>query len=191
MAYKSKALAKLGKKLNARMRSLEKHGIESPAYRSVQGMLEMLGVRQTTARGRRFSESGKFRNKNEALQVERIMKQFEAHATATVTGYRKYRKSVLESAERRFGLKEIGITEDEYMQIWEALPDDERGRLYGSDETVQIVAAVLKTQRGMKEEDQYSVKEIVDRLQNSKDLKTAVASLGLSASDVVNDLGAL
>lgn len=191
MAYKSNELRLLAKKANQRMRELERRGLKTPAYQSVQGRLEMLGVRRGSASGRRFSETGKFSNKNEAKQVEKLLREFVGQRTSTLTGYKSYRSQVLKTAEQRFNLSALGITADEYMQIWESLPDKERDRIYGSDETVEIVARVLKSQRGRKDENAYTVQEIVETLQNSRSLKDAYKQFGMSPAETLNALGEL
>lgn len=191
MAYQSRELRLLAKKANQRMRELEKRAINAPAYRSAQGRLEMLGVRAGSAAGRRFSETGKYANKNEAKQMEKVLREFLGQRTSTVKGYKSYQRQVLRSAEERFGLSELGISPDEYLQIWENLPDDEQDRVYGSDETVQIVSSVLKTQRGMKDEQAFTVSDIVNKLQESSSLKSALRGLGLEPSATLKNLGAL
>lgn len=192
MAYTNKDIAKLAKRANKRLQNLEKHGYKSPAYQSAQARLEMLGTRKNKNTGRRFKESGSFRNKNEAAQYEAALKQFLGQSTSTLKGYKEYRENIIESANERYNFDELGITEDEYLAIWEALPDRESDRIYGSDEVVEIVSAAVRFQKEQREENQMNIKEIVDVIQNSKNFKSALKSLGLTAKDLNdNNLGRL
>lgn len=212
----SNELRKLAKAMNQRMVELEKRGFKSPAYQSVQARLEALGRTARTAQGRRFSESGYFANKNEAAQVEAILKRFKTQQTSTLKGYRRYRADILEGLQKRYSYKQSGITDDEMMEFWEAMPDDERDRLYGSDETFMIVSKFLidkkqrkseadkmtkaekkKRLKGMspeeKEEqayiqrlDTYTMQEIVDIIQRQKSLTDALEALGIDTREYMD-----
>lgn len=212
----SNELRKLAKAMNQRMVELEKRGFKSPAYQSVQARLEALGRTAKTAQGRRFSESGYFANKNEAAQVEAILKRFKTQQTSTLKGYRRYRADVLEGLQKRYNYKQSGMTDDDMMDFWEAMPDDERDRMYGSDETFMIVSKFLidkkqrkaeadkmakaekrKKLKGMspeeKEEqayiqrlDTYTMQEIVDIIQRQKSLTDALDALGIDIREYMD-----
>lgn len=212
----SNELRKLAKAMNQRMVELEKRGFKSPAYQSVQARLEALGRTARTAQGRRFSESGYFANKNEAAQVEAILKRFKTQQTSTLKGYRRYRADVLEGLQKTYNYKQSGMTDDEMMEFWEAMPDDERDRLYGSDETFLIVEKFLIDKRKRKDEkeglskrqkkeryknmtdeekekqyqmwalDQYSIKEIVDVINRQKSLTDALDALGIDTREYMD-----
>jgi hypothetical protein len=212
----SNELRKLAKAMNQRMVELEKRGFKSPAYQSVQARLEALGRTAKTAPGRRFSESGYFANKNEAAQVEAILKRFKTQQTSTLKGYRRYRADVLEGLQKRYEYKQYGMTDEEMMEFWEAMPDDERDRMYGSDETFMIVSKFLidkkqrkaeadkmtkaekrKKLKGMspeeKEEqayiqrlDTYTMQEIVDIIQRQKSLTDALDALGIDTREYMD-----
>ena len=210
----SNELRKLAKAMNQRMVELEKRGYNSPAYQSVQARLEALGRTAKTAAGRRFSESGYFANKNEAAQVEAILRRFKEQETSTLKGYKKYRRDVLKGLQKRYNYKEKGMTDDDMMQFWEAMPDNERDRMYGSDETFMIVSKFLidkrKRQQGkadpmtaeekekMQQLDTYTMQEIIDIINSQKSLTNALDALGIDTREYmehkrsnISNLGAL
>lgn len=212
----SNELRKLAKAMNQRMVELERRGFKSPAYQSVQARLEALGRTAKTAQGRRFSESGYFANKNEAAQVEAILKRFKTQQTSTLKGYRRYRADVLEGLQKRYNYKQSGMTDDEIMEFWEAMPDEERDRMYGSDETFLIVEKFLIDKKKRKEEkeglskrqkkeryknmtdeekekqyqmwslDQYTIAEIVDVINRQKSLTDALDALGIDTREYMD-----
>ena len=186
----SNALRKKMKTANERMRRLERAGVQSPAYRAIQGTLQMLGV-DGAATGRRFSETGKFETQAQMRQMERIVNNFLGQNTSTVRGFRRYRREVMKAAEQRFDLSSAGISEDEYMQIWENLPDNENERLYGSDEIVNIVKEVKKQLGKEEDENVLNVGDIVAQLQREGDLKSTLTGLGLDPVSFVQSIGGL
>lgn len=186
--YFSNELRKKMKTANQRMRRLEEKGAASPAYRAIQGVLQMLGV-NGTATGRRFSETGKFRDANQARQMERIVNNFLGQQTSTVSGNKQYRRQVMKAAEERFNLSEAGISEEEYMQIWENLPDNENERLYGSDEIVNIVKELKRQGAVDQDESAMSIGDIVSQLQREGDLRSTLTDLGLDPVNFVRSLG--
>ena len=212
----SNELRKLAKAMNQRMVELEKRGYKSPAYQSVQARLESIGRKSTTAKGRRFDESGYFANRNELQQIEAMLRRFKAQRTSTLRGYKSYRRDVLEGLQKRYGYKGSGITDDEMMDFWEAMPDDERERMYGSDETFMIVSKFLIDKKQRKAEeykltkkqkrqrykaltpeekseqeylkrlDSYSMQEIVDIIQRQKSLTAALDALGIDTREYMD-----
>ena len=177
-------IAELAIKANKRLASLERNGKQSPAYQSAQSRLEMLGTKKNKNTGRRFKESGTFKNKNEALQYQTALENFLNQKTSTLQGYKKYRNKILETANERYNYREHGISDEEYMKIWESLPDAENDRLYGSDTTVEMVIATLKKQRKQLAENEYSVSEIIEKVQSSRNYKDARKSLGITLKDI-------
>ena len=195
------------KAANERMRQLEKAGIKSPAYQAVQAKLEVLGKRTKGDRGRRFSETGKA-TYNEMEVLDKILNEFlYEQKTSTLTGAREYERDVWESANKNNRLAQAGITRDEWLNFWESMPD-RKDRLYGSSQNVAMIRAfTIKREQiqNMSEEereqlvkdgeltdaqleqftdDNFSVKEIADEIQNSKNLKSAYKALGLTYSEV-------
>lgn len=196
----------LAKKANRRMRELEAAGYESgsPAYQSVQAHLEMMGRQTKTAAGRRFSESGKYADRNDLRQQLVVINKFLEAPTSTRTGYKSYRQAVYESADKTFKLKENGISQKDYEDLLNALPDKESDRAYYISYYIEAYEAYeLKIKEDIKDiktdpelgkaqkdlliekkmENQYSVSELIDIMENSKNLKDAYKQLGLTQAD--------
>lgn len=147
----SNELRKLAKAMNQRMVELEKRDYKSPAYQAVQARLQALGRDRLHAAGRRFSETGYFKNQNELRQVEAMLRKFKEQETSTLKGYKAYRKRVLEGLQERYNYKNYGITDDDMLDFWESMPDDEKQRMYGSDETFIIATKFVIDQRKNRE----------------------------------------
>ena len=199
----SHELKRLAKKANRRMRELEAAGYESgsPAYQSVQAHLEMMGRQTKTAAGRRFSESGKYVDRNDLRQQLAVINKFLEAPTSTRTGYESYRQAVYESADKTFKLKENGITQKDYEDLLNALPDKESDRAYYISYYIEAYELKIKEDiediktdpdlgRAQKDlliekkmENQYSVTELIDIMENSKNLKEAYKKLGLTQED--------
>lgn len=173
------------KAANERMRQLEKRGLNSPAYQSVQAQLEILGKQTKGNRGRRFSETGKA-TYNEAELLNKILDNFlYEQSTSTVKGAREYQKDVWESANENNKLSEAGISKDDWLHFWESMPD-KKERMYGSSQIVAMVRAYSIKNNKLNDEDKMSVEEIADEIQNSKNLKSAYKALGLNYDEVSN-----
>ena len=172
----SNELRKLAKAMNQRMVELEKRGFKSPAYQSVQARLQALGRDAGKAAGRRFSETGYFKDQNEMRMVEAVLKKFEAQKTSKLKGYREYRRKVLTGLAEHYHYREFGLTDEEMLEYWEAMPDDERDRMFGSDETFIIVTAYLQRE-DLEPENTLSITEIVNTINNSKSLVDALKNL--------------
>ena len=180
---KSEKIAKLAARANKRMAQLEKNNALSPAYKSAQSRLEMLGARNNKNTGRRFKESGNFKSKKEAEQYENILKNFMNQDTSTLKGYKEYRNQVIESARERFQYADFGISDDEYLKIWESLPDDENERVFGSDTVIAIIEVMSVKQKNIKRENQLTIEEIVEKIQSAKTVKGALKKLGITISE--------
>lgn len=173
------------KAANERMRQLEKRGLNSPAYQSVQAQLEILGKQTKGNRGRRFSETGKA-TYNEAELLNKILDNFlYEQSTSTVKGAKEYQKDVWESANENNKLSEAGISKDDWLHFWESMPD-KKERLYGSSQIVAMVRAYSMKNNKLDDEDKMTVEEIADEIQNSKNLKSAYKALGLNYDEVSN-----
>lgn len=178
---KNEKIAKMAKRANARLARLEKRGYTSPAYQSAQAMLEAIGDKRRSANGRRFKEAGRFKNKNEEKQYEALLKNFLGQKTSTLKGYRDYRSKILETAQEKYHYRDFGVTDDEYMSIWENLPDSNNDRMYGSDEIVNIIKA-YSNKYG--DEGELTVEELVDMAQSSRNIKQAWKEAGLTVKDI-------
>lgn len=197
-AVYSNELRKLAKAMNQRMLELEKRGIQSPAYQAVQARLAAIGRPENVKGVRRFSETGKFKNKNEMTQYKAILERFKEQETSKISGYKKYRKRVLEGLQKRYDYESMGLSDDDVMDFWEAMPDDERDRIYGSDETFIIVAAYTRDVKSgrISNDNALSIKEIVERINSSKSLMQALQKIGIDMRQymdfkqgVINNLG--
>lgn len=173
------------KAANERMRQLEKKGLNSPAYQSVQAQLEILGKQTKGNRGRRFSETGKA-TYNEAELLNKIIDNFlYEQSTSTVKGAKEYQKDVWESANANNKLSEAGISKDDWLHFWESMPD-KKDRMYGSSQIVAMIRAYSMKNNELEDQDKMSVEEIADEIQNSKNLKSAYKALGLKYDEVSN-----
>lgn len=171
------------KAANERMRQLEKAGIKSPAYLNVQAKLEVLGKATKGTRGRRFSETGRA-TYNEAELLNKILDEFlYKEKTSTLKGAREYETSVWESANKNNKLAAAGISRDDWLSFWQAMPD-RKERLYGSTQIVAMMRAYSMKNAKLEDENKLSVQEIADEIQNSKNLKSAYRALGLTPSEV-------
>lgn len=197
-AVYSNELRKLAKAMNQRMLELEKRGMNSPAYQSIQARLAAMGRPENKKGVRRFSETGKFKNKNEMAQYKAILERFKEQETSKVSGYKNYRKRVLEGLQKRYDYESMGLSDDDVMDFWEAMPDDERDRIYGSDETFIIVAAYTRDVKSgrITNDNALSIKEIVERINSSKSLTQALQKIGIDMRQymdfkqgVINNLG--
>lgn len=185
MAYKRfyKDLKAMAKRANQRMVELERRNMNTGAYNKVQGYLEMMGVKKKRASGRRFSETGKA-TYNEYQTMKKFLSRFLESKTSTLTGTKKFYDKVWQTANERMNLTERGISKDEYMKIWETLPDDNRERVFGSDTIINIVSTTLNKGTKKKNGQALTVEEIVTKIQNSSRVKDAYKSLGISYKDI-------
>ena len=184
----SNELRKLAKAMNQRMLELEKRGFKSPAYQSAQARLAALGREPNQKGVRRFSETGYFKNKNEMRQFEKALRTFEEQKTSRLRGYRTYRSKVLKGLNEHYNYKAYGLTDEDILEFWEAMPDDERDRMFGSDETFLIVAKYVTDARNgeLRNERELSIKEIVERVNNSKSVDEALESIGIDPTEYLH-----
>lgn len=167
-------LKKLAKRANERIRQLERKEPSSPALQKVQAVLQYRGKQGKGATGRRFSETGKG-TRNEIMSMMKDITDFLNMKTSTVSGTRKVRKEIYNEADKEYNLSEYGITQDEYFEIWNELPDNERDRLFSSDRVIEIVQSVKR----QKPENQYTINEIINAIQSSRSVKDAYKNLGI------------
>ena len=170
------------KAANERMRQLEKQDIKSPAYLAVQAKLEVLGKATKGNRGRRFSETGKA-TYSEKMLLNKILDEFLGMDTSTLKGAKEYERSVWESANKNNKLTAAGISRDDWLAFWQAMPD-RKERLYGSTQIVAMMRAYSMKNAKLEDENKLSVQEIADEIQNSKNLKSAYRALGLTPTEV-------
>ena len=179
-----KDLRTLAKRANQRMVELEKRGMKTGAYEAVQGFLEMAGNKKKRATGRRFSETGKA-TYNEYELMKKFLNRFLDAKTSTVTGTKKFYNDVWEGARKNLNIDAYGISRDEYMEIWENLPNKKKDRLYGSGTIIKMVSTKLRKGReDAQDGDRMSVAEIIDEIQASKNTKDAYNRLGINYRDM-------
>lgn len=179
-------LKKLAKRANQRMLEMEKHGFTSPAYKSAQATLEMMGKRSNKTIGRRFSETGKG-TENEIRQQMKVLQNFLESETSTISGYKEYRKRVYEGANKQYNLVGAGISQEDYEYLWENLPDNERDRKYYASFYIEVLETYeMKIKTGeIKEENRLNITDIIRILEGSTNLKSALKEIGIDISDIV------
>lgn len=176
-------LAKLQKKANERIRNLEKQGIYSPAYESVQATLEAMGRKTTTAKGRRFSEEGK----GTYIQAERekkVLRKFLNQKTSTVRGAKKVANDQWRTANKNNKLTKAGVTRDEWGKFWKSLDQKKKDRNFGSSVIVRLLKTASRV-HGQEGEDGYMTpEEIANAIRNANDINSAYEALGISVEDM-------
>lgn len=182
----------LAKRLNQRMVEAEKRDMNSPGIKAMKSALDTLGRK-------RFSETGKASSQEELDFMKAQLKRFEDMETTTVSGYKEYREDVLETAREKYDLDELGISDDEYLDIWEALPDIKKDRLYDSNQYIAVMRALVRKQNGNETEDSdgIDIKALIGDFENyvgkegeteEQRYKNALKSIGLTRRDVNREL---
>ena len=195
MAYKReyKDIQRMAKVVNERMRQLEKRGIKSPAYRSLQAELEARGKRGTDNYGRRFSE-GKMYTYADATSLRSLLTKALGRQTLSITGAKKYYDDVWAGAlaNPTLKLKENGITREQWFDFWENMPSKEKDRTYGSEQNVKLLIEYTRKHGKLGVDNAMTAEEIAAEIQASSSLKNAYDRLGISVKGKKSrDLGAL
>ena len=188
-------LKRLAKVANQRMVELERRGIRSPAYNSVQAKLEILGRRSSDVRGRRFSETGKA-TYNQYEYEKKILTDFINAQTSTIRGAKKWSNDVWEGAlksDKGLNLKGSGITKDDWLDFWQNMPANQSARTFGSETIVEMLRTYTVKNGKKKDEQKMSMQEIAEAIQNAKNTKAAHKALGINYKDIKKSksLGAL
>ena len=192
------AVARMAKVANQRMRRLEKAGYtRSPGYKEQQAFLMQMGIAPTPSGARRFPESYKSVSEDELIQYEiRLEKiasasaaaetsgEVSAHNLYTVQGVRKFYNDVYQTADKRYGLTERGVSQEEWLDMWSSMSDKQRDRVYGSDIYVRIIKAYYSKYRD--DADKMSSEEIAAAINEHRNFMQALSSVGLSMKDYVN-----
>lgn len=180
MAYQvfDNELRLMAKRANQRMVELERRGLAPSSYQAAQSKLAYLG-RPARNGVRRFSETGKG-TRAEIAQMKKQIRQFLESPTTTLSGLRDVKKRTVESAKRRFGDFSKWMTDDEYMQIWESLGDEQPG--YGSQTVFELVETTVRTRKEAGKD--VSIPEIVRTIQSSRNYSDAMKSLGITYEDI-------
>lgn len=178
-----KDLRTLAKRANQRMVELEKINFRSPAYQSVQAKLEILGRSSATAKGRRFSETGKA-TYNEYMKQKKILEEFLSQKTSTLTGAHKYEREIFETSEEKYNLDEAGITREQWAEFWQNMPGKHRDRMFSSDRIIAMVKAYNKKSGGLEPEGALTMAEIAEEIQAQSTLKGAYKAIGITYKEV-------
>lgn len=169
-------LRRMQKVANERIRQLERSAEGAPALRGIQATLEMMGKKGEGKTGRRFSETGK--GTYHAVQHEmKILRKFLA-GESTITRYKKRMKESYEAASRHYPLDKYGITQEKWYDIWDNAADKE-SRQFGSDIYVEAVERMEEINGKRKREDQLTIEDIVNMIDNSKTLSDVYENLGI------------
>ena len=177
----------LQKRANQAMKRLEQLEIQSPAYKAVQGQLEMLGRQQRGDIGRRFSESGKA-TWNEYQVQKSILEGFLKMKTRTQAGAKKWVDDVWKGAQENeaLQLKESGITKKDWFEFWQNMPSNHKDRILGSDVVVKMLRTYIYKNRKLKDDQKMSIAEITEAINQAKNVKEAYKALGITYKDVKN-----
>ena len=184
MSVYDSELRKLAKRANQRMVRLEKARLNTPAYLQAQAILEMMGRKSATAKGRRFSETGTG-TVNEIRQQKAALERFLNARTSTVSGTESMKKEIYNTANKNYNLEEAGISEEDYFELWENLPDEAERKYYAAYYIEVLEAYQMKLDEGeIKRENELSITDMLRMMEGSKNYKEALASIGLSVQDV-------
>lgn len=184
---------RLAKRANQRMVELERHNLNTPAYKAAQATLEMMGRKSVSAKGRRFSETGRG-NYNELEQQKAELEKFLGHETSTVRGFKTMQDRIYATADKDGSLTAAGITKDEYFELFDEVPNKISDRLYYATFYVQVLQTYqMKIKEGgivdedgevITEENALSITDLVRILQGTSNLKSALTEIGISVEDI-------
>lgn len=184
MARFDSELRKMAKRANQRMVRLEKAGMNTPALMQAQAILEMMGRKSTTAKGRRFSETGRG-TENEIRQQKAAIERFLNARTSTVSGTQSMKREIYNTANKNYNLEEAGISEEDYFELWENLPDEAERKYYAAYYIEVLEAYQMKLDEGeIKRENELTITDMLRMMEGSKNYKEALASIGLTVQDV-------
>lgn len=189
-----KDLRRKAKVANQRLVRLEKADKKSPAYLAVQAKLEILGRTAGKSKGRRFSETGKA-TYNEYQALLKVLDEFISQKTSTVKGYKEYVDEVwqgaLKSENIDVDLQKAGITKEQWFEMWSNLPD-KKYRNFDSSEYIEALA-LYNVKGGKVKGVTISVSDMIEDFEKSKDLSSALKSVGISEHDyeIAMEMGVL
>ena len=175
MAVYDAEYRRMAKAANQRLVTFERQGMYSPAVLRVKAQLSMAGRR-------RFSETGKAADQDTINAWKRDLQKFlYEDVTSTKAGYRKYREDILTTSQELYNYKEAGLSNDDWLKIWEALPDDKTQRLYGSDVYIAIVEEARK-KKGKK--GKLDIEKLISDFEAKGDYDKGLKAIGVSKSGV-------
>ncbi len=172
---------KLAKRANQRMVELERRGLAPGAYKQVQGELAFYDRNTAEGRGARFSETGKGTRAMIDAQKS-TLKRFLESRQSTLTGLKQIRKETIEASKESLGDWSEDLSDDEYFEMWDALPEDVRDRSFGSQTVVTMVQAAVRNAKDAG--DDYSITDIVEAIQSAGSMEEAMRFIGITYEDL-------
>ena len=169
----------MAKRANQRLVEMERRGMQekSPAYEAGTAYLQSIGRR-------RFSETGKG-TVREVERQKRALEKFLGYKTSTVTGYKEYRRNVIEGLKKAYPeLANENFDFDKLLELFKELPQKKKDRLYGSESYIAILEAYTRKNGETKDEKKLSIKELAEEIESSGNFKNALEKVGLSFKDI-------
>ena len=169
----------MAKRANQRLVEMERRGMQekSPAYEAGTAYLQSIGRR-------RFSETGKG-TVREVERQKRALEKFLGYKTSTVTGYKEYRRNVIEGLKKAYPeLEKEGFDFEALLDLYKELPKKKKNRLYESETYIVILEAYTRKNGETKREKKLSLEELAQEIQSSSSFKNALERVGLSFKDI-------
>ena len=175
MAIYDAEYRRMAKAANQRLLTFERAGMNSPAVLRAKAQLSMMGRN-------RFTETGKGETQAAIESQKRFLQKFlYGDQTSTKKGYKSYRQAVIDTAKEKYGLEESGVSDEDYLSMWESLDDDKTKRAYGSE----VYIAILKTaERKFGKDNMPDIKGMFEKVEAAKTYKGALKAIGLTPSEV-------
>lgn len=168
---------RLAKAANQRFREFEKRGMTTPAMLNAKAHISMTrGIKGDHAR---FSETGKAADASALEKEKEYIRRFLNMETSTVSGYKEYREKILTTSEEKYNYTDYGLTDDDWLDIWENLPDKERR--YGSEQYIAVVELAMQKKRTKKPLD---IGKLVQRFNAGKTYGAAAKAVGLTTKKI-------
>lgn len=169
----------MAKAANQAMVRLERLGIKSPAYDYAQAALAIMGQPTKGERGARFDERGKA-TYNEYEYMKRVIQKFLKATTRTQKGAREWVENVWQGGNKAYDLEAHGISKEDWLDFWKEMPANQKNRSFGSEVIVYLMRAYSMKNGKKKDEQKMDIKEVAQKIQESKSLKEAYKNLGLT-----------
>lgn len=179
MAIYDAEYRRMAKAANQRLVTFERAGMYSPAVLRVKAQLSMAGRR-------RFSETGKAEDQATIDAWKRDLRKFlYEDVTSTKKGYRQYREAILTKSQELYNYKDAGLSNEDWLKIWESLPDDKAQRMYGSDVYIAIVEEAMK-KKGKKKK--LDIGKLIADFEAKQDYSAGLKAVGLNKGNVTKRL---
>lgn len=169
----------MAKRANQRLVEMERRGLQekSPGYEAGTAYLQSIGRR-------RFSETGKG-TVREVERQKRALEKFLGYKTSTVTGYKEYRRNVIEGLKKAYPeLEKENFDFEALLDLYKELPKKKKNRLYGSESYIAILEAYTRKNGETKPDKKLSLQELAEEIESSGNFKNALENVGLSFKDI-------